>query len=262
MPYFVTAEGEHPDCSGYAVVKDDFELMGCHETKESAVDQMVAVSLAEDIEPGGDYQRSQRAALPGDKFTTEQEALDRAEELGCEGTHEMDEDGQTIYMPCSTHGRYEELTGTGSSGAYRVHEPGHPSVESEPAPEEDQIEGSEDNPEGSASGAGNDIQVSERTEKALRNKVEEHNEQMEEDDRPDWTRTTLGQLKAVYRRGAGAYSTSHRPGVSRAAWAMARVNAYLYLLRNGEPESANYIIQRTIQSQPEALNKQRREMLI
>jgi len=89
MPYFVTAEGEHPDCSGYGVVKDDFELLGCHETKESAVDQMVALSLAEDIEPGGDFERSQRAALPGDKFTTEAEALDRAEELGCEGTQKQ-----------------------------------------------------------------------------------------------------------------------------------------------------------------------------
>jgi len=112
---------------------------------------------------------------------------------------------------------------------------------STPAPPEDQIEGSDENEPGSASGAGGDIELSERVEAALRNKVREHNEAMEEDDRPDWTRVTVGQLRAVYRRGAGAYSTSHRPGISRAAWSMARVNAYLYLLRNGEPESANYI---------------------
>jgi len=55
MPYFVTALNEHPDCSGYGVVKEDFELIGCHKTKEGAIDQMVAVSLAEEIEPGGDY---------------------------------------------------------------------------------------------------------------------------------------------------------------------------------------------------------------
>ena len=60
-------------------------------------------------------------------------------------------------------------------------------------------------------------------------------------DKPDWTRATLGQLKAVYRRGSGAYSTSHRPGVSRAAWAMARVNAYLYILKNGRPQDKKYI---------------------
>jgi len=235
MPYFIT--DRHPDCEAWALVKEDGELVACHDSEDSATDQMVAVSLAEDLEPGGEYEgesfRSLRAALPGDKFTTEAEALERAEEIGCEGTHEMDENGQTIYMPCSTHGRYEELTGT---GGYRSE---HDQGASTPAPPEDQIEGSDENQEGSASGAGNDIEVSERTERALRNKVKEHNEAME--DRPDWTRTTYGQLVAVYRRGAGAYSTSHRPGVSRAAWAMARVNAYLYLLRNGEPESANYI---------------------
>ena len=32
-------------------------------------------------------------------------------------------------------------------------------------------------------------------------------------------------LKAVYRRGAGAYSTSHAPKMSRDGWAMARVNS-------------------------------------
>ena len=57
MPYFVTARGEHPDCSGYAVVKDDFELLGCHDSRQDAIDQMVAVSIAEGIEPGGTYTR-------------------------------------------------------------------------------------------------------------------------------------------------------------------------------------------------------------
>jgi hypothetical protein len=47
-------------------------------------------------------------------------------------------------------------------------------------------------------------------------------------------------LKAVYRRGAGAYSTSHRPGVSRAAWSMARVNAFLKLVRSGSPSNSKY----------------------
>ena len=47
-------------------------------------------------------------------------------------------------------------------------------------------------------------------------------------------------LKAVYRRGAGAYSTSHAPKMSRDGWAMARVRAFLYLLRNGRPSNPNY----------------------
>jgi HK97 family phage prohead protease len=60
MPYFVTSRGEHPDCSGYGVVKDDFELMGCHNTRQEAVDQMIAISLAEGVEPGGTYTRQNR----------------------------------------------------------------------------------------------------------------------------------------------------------------------------------------------------------
>ena len=35
------------------------------------------------------------------------------------------------------------------------------------------------------------------------------------------------QLKKVYRRGAGAFSQSHRPGQTRGSWAMARVNSVL-----------------------------------
>ena len=47
-------------------------------------------------------------------------------------------------------------------------------------------------------------------------------------------------LKAVYRRGAGAYSTSHAPKMSRDGWAMARVNAFLTLLRTGKPSNSGY----------------------
>jgi hypothetical protein len=110
-----------------------------------------------------------------------------------------------------------------------------------PAPKKDQIKGSEKNPEGSAQGKTGGIVLNEATNKALENKVKEHNEKMKERNRPDWTRTSLGAVKAVYRRGAGAFSTSHRPGMTRAQWAMARVNAFLYLCRTGSPENKNYV---------------------
>jgi hypothetical protein len=110
-----------------------------------------------------------------------------------------------------------------------------------PAPPKDQIKGSDENPSGSAADKTGGIQVSEATEKALQNKLTEHNKQMNDDDRPDWTKTTMGALKAVYRRGAGAFSTSHRPNMTRAQWAMARVNAFLYLCRTGSPENENYV---------------------
>jgi HK97 family phage prohead protease len=52
MPYFITDKSDN--CSGWAVVKEDGEQLGCHQTKEDAIDQMVALSIAEDIEPGGE----------------------------------------------------------------------------------------------------------------------------------------------------------------------------------------------------------------
>ena len=58
MPYFIT--DTHPDCGSWAVVKENGELLACHETKQSAIDQMVAVSIAEGLEPGGTYTSQQR----------------------------------------------------------------------------------------------------------------------------------------------------------------------------------------------------------
>lgn len=54
MPYFVT--DQHPDCAQWATVKEGGELVACHTTEQEAIDQMVAISVAEDIEPGGTYE--------------------------------------------------------------------------------------------------------------------------------------------------------------------------------------------------------------
>jgi hypothetical protein len=52
---------------------------------------------------------------------------------------------------------------------------------------------------------------------------------------------TIGQLRSVYQRGVGAYNVSHSPKVqSQQQWAYARVNAFLYLLKNGRPENPKY----------------------
>ena len=59
MPYYITKN--HPDCkSGWAVVKADYESIACHRTKAKAIAQMVAVSNAEGIEPGGTHPRDTR----------------------------------------------------------------------------------------------------------------------------------------------------------------------------------------------------------
>ena len=77
-------------------------------------------------------------------------------------------------------------------------------------------------------------EVSARTEKALKKKVEDHNSSVEAASK----KTSLGTLKAVFKRGVGAYNTnpsSVRPNVSSAdQWAMARVNSFLYALKNGK----------------------------
>ena len=55
MPYFIS--DSNPDCSGWAVEKEDGEVIGCHTSKQDAIEQMVAVSIAEDMEPGGERAR-------------------------------------------------------------------------------------------------------------------------------------------------------------------------------------------------------------
>ena len=104
---------------------------------------------------------------------------------------------------------------------------------STPAPPKDRRKGSKKNKPGSAKPGGK-VTFSESVTKSLRTKVTEHNKKSEK-------KVTLGMLKAVYRRGAGAFSTSHRPGVSRAAWSMARVNAFLKLVRSGKPSNPKYV---------------------
>lgn len=103
-----------------------------------------------------------------------------------------------------------------------------------PAPKKDRIKGSKKNPKGSAAG-GKKIKFSKAITEGLQNKVDKHNEKA-----PKGRRATLRMLKAVFRRGAGAYSTSHRPGKSRNQWAYARVNAFLKLLKSGKPSKAAY----------------------
>lgn len=64
MPYFIS--DQQTDCDGWATIKDDGSgpvTIGCHASKQDAVDQMVAVSLAEDMPPGGERDLSGPAAI-------------------------------------------------------------------------------------------------------------------------------------------------------------------------------------------------------
>jgi len=103
-----------------------------------------------------------------------------------------------------------------------------------PAPKKDQKKGSKKNKPDSAKDQKGKITFSKVVTAQLAAKVKEHNS------KGKGSKATLGMLKAVYRRGAGAFSTSHAPKMSRHGWAIARVNAFLKLLRSGRPSNPNY----------------------
>jgi GNAT superfamily N-acetyltransferase len=107
---------------------------------------------------------------------------------------------------------------------------GRKSASQTPAPLKDRIRGSKVNPKGSASSekSASQIKFDAKTLSALTNKLKEFKEK-----HPTKNNITLADLKAVYRRGSGAYSSTHRPTISggmpnsRNAWSMARVNKFL-----------------------------------
>ena len=96
MPYFVTSES--PDCESWAVVKTGGELLACHETEESAIAQMVAVSIAEEMEPGGTYTGSFRNSKTESDESRQSGNVEPCEE--CDGTCEV----------CNTETREVNLT--------------------------------------------------------------------------------------------------------------------------------------------------------
>jgi hypothetical protein len=93
--------------------------------------------------------------------------------------------------------------------------------------------GSDKNPAGSA-GTKSDkaIEFSAKVIEMLKNKVKNHNAKHSR-------KVNLSQLKKVYRRGAGAFSSSHRPGMTRGGWASARVNMFLRMM-SGEKVKDSY----------------------
>ena len=132
-----------------------------------------------------------------------------------------------------------------------------------PAKPSERRKGSSKNKPGSA-GTKSDkaIDFSKKVIEALKNKVKEHNSKSKK-------KVTLGQLKKVYRRGAGAFSSSHRPGKTRGQWAMARVNMFLKMV-SGKPvkdsyrkadsdiakaSSNNYIIEASLEPDDEDFNQ-------
>ncbi len=353
MPYSISTNAE--DCNGFAVIKDDDKtIMGCHETEEKAKDQITALNIAE-----AEYKR--QANPDQDIYETQEEAEEKAKEIGCVGSHTHEINGKTYFMPCDKMSDYEEITGMKhkdeddttlvsynseqravdrkppkfmqenaqrgldnlnkagdglvdetvrqarimargeqlSIAKIRKIEPWHKrhlsdldreksnpndpdtwrgsdvafllwgsnpwtdplqaadwaerkvaqlinegeleprqSDSSTPAPKKDQIKGSKKNKPGSAKGKKGGITFSEATTKSIQTIVDEHNDEVS--NMASWRRLGMGTAKSVVRRGFGAYSTSHRPGVSRNAWGLARLRAFSYLLKNDRPKNPKY----------------------
>lgn len=132
--------------------------------------------------------------------------------------------------------------------------PGPKSSAQTPAKPEEKVKGSPKNPPGSAgtkpdakekaeenlkkkddrkliSSQADSIEYSKKIIDALKSKVKEHNASYSR-------KVTLSQLKKVYRRGAGAFSQTHRPGKTRGQWAMARVNMFLRMMSGKKVKDA------------------------
>ena len=88
--------------------------------------------------------------------------------------------------------------------------------------------GSAKNEPGDSTTTRGGVEVSAEVENTLKDKIEAHNKANPQDSQ----KATLGMLKAVWRRGSGAYSvgTPGKRGMQRSQWAMARVNSFLNIL--------------------------------
>ena len=160
-------------------------------------------------------------------FSSQEAAEKAALDLGCKGSHEHDYEGKTWYMPCE----YHKLAEVGPKGGIR---------KSPKAPKSDTPN---KNPKGKGTAKGDasgktGAKVSTKDRASLQKKADDFNKRYKE---KLGYGVTVGMLASVFQRGLGAFNTSHSPNVKSASqWAHARVNAFMYLVRNGRPQNAKY----------------------
>ena len=93
-----------------------------------------------------------------------------------------------------------------------------------------------DTPNKNPKGVGKGGKLSPQIIKSIETKVSKHNEKY-----PD-KKIGVGAAKRVVLRGMGAFNTSHSPKVTSAAqWGLARLNAFMYLVKNGNPSNPKYV---------------------
>ena len=160
-------------------------------------------------------------------YNSKEKAEEMAQNIGCKGFHIHEFEGKEWYMPCEKH----SLAEIGPRGGIK---------KSPKAPKGDTPN---PNPKGKGTAKGDastsrGAKVSKADEESLQKKADDFNERYK---KKLGYGVTVGQLKSVFQRGLGAFVKSHSPRVTNAKqWAHARVNAYMYLVKNGRPQNKNY----------------------
>ena len=183
-------------------------------------------------------------------YSTQEKAEEMAANIGCSGFHTHEFEGKTWYMPCEDHGKDDMYKHKCPKG-YKKNKDGKcvkmaevgPRGGIKKSPKAPKSGTPNPNPKGKGTAKGDasttrGAKVSKKDEAALQKKSDDFNERYK---KKLGYGVTIGQLKAVFQRGLGAFNTSHSPRIkSPTAWAQARVNAYLYLVRNGRPQNPKY----------------------
>lgn len=160
-------------------------------------------------------------------YKSKEKAEEMAENIGCKGFHIHQYEGEEWFMPCEQHA----LAEVGPKGGIKKSPKAPGSATPNPNPK------GEGTAKGDAS-TSRGAKVSKQDEETLKKKSDEFNERYKN---KLGYGVTVGQLKTVFQRGLGAFNTSHSPRVkSPKQWALARVNAYLYLVKNGRPQNPKY----------------------
>jgi uncharacterized protein len=115
MPYYITDSAE--GCSGWATIKEDGEVMGCHTTKQDAIDQGVAIAQNEDSEFLGE--RAMPGTLKPGYFVSWKDHGEtyqgRIREVVSAGTIDIPGSGVqimgTVYDPAALVQMYEQVDG-------------------------------------------------------------------------------------------------------------------------------------------------------
>ena len=190
-------------------------------------------------------------------YATREMAEKIAKDIGCDGIHTHEFEDMTWYMPCEKHAlNEEEFQKYKCPKGYRKDYQKHKCVKKKDnyaeigerggirkSPKAPKSSTPNPKPKGKGTAKGDastsrGAKVSKKDEATLQKKSDDFNKRYK--DKLGYG-VTIGQLKAVFQRGLGAFNVSHSPRIqSPTAWAQARVNAYLYLVRNGRPQNPKY----------------------